>query len=197
MPETTERHEFCQVAVSGEDWFAPADLMPSRRILERMWVETPQPAPNACVLAARKSLDKRFLEHGLVARTAAIWPMNAAQRAIPSEIDRLVSEIHEVIRESRAMGAVPINEDAGQMAIKFATLLPTSIPVPEVGVDPDGEISFDWLGPSGKMFSVSVDKKGRLAYAGRFGEKRKNSGVEQLSDICPPEIILGIKLVAI
>jgi hypothetical protein len=114
----------------------------------------------------------------------------------PSRSERLVSEIEEVVHESAAAGTVPVDENTKRMAIKLAGLLPASVPAPEIAFDPDGEISFDWLGPANKIFSVSVDRHGRLAYAGRFGEKKKNNGVEQLSDVCPPEIIQGIERAA-
>lgn len=87
---------------------------------------------------------------------------------------------------------VPIDIDTAAAAIAFINLLPRSLPVPEVAPDPDGDISFDWMASSGKMFSVSVDAYGRLAYAGRFGENSKVHGTEQLSEICPQEIIRGI-----
>jgi hypothetical protein len=66
------------------------------------------------------------------------------------------------------------------------------MPVPEVTSDPDGEISFDWFGSEGKMFSVSLNRNRRIAYAGRFGEMSKVHGIEQLSEVCPPEILRGI-----
>lgn len=113
-----------------------------------------------------------------------------------SRTERLVSEIENVVRESAVTGAVPVDADTKRMAIKLATLLPASIPIPEIALDPDGEISFDWLGPANKIFSVSVDRNGRLAFAGRFGENKKTNGVERVSDICPPEIILGIERAA-
>jgi hypothetical protein len=78
-------------------------------------------------------------------------------------------------------------------AIRFAYCLPRFAPLPEVSVDPDGEISFDWLSPSGEMFSVSVNKENRLAYAGWFGEKSRFHGIEQLAENCPQEILRGIQ----
>jgi hypothetical protein len=197
MPEVLESDDFCRVEAPSEDWFTSPGVMPSpkkyfRRMHEQMW-EEPQAAANVFVFETKRALDKRFLEQGRIARTAAIWAVKSAHAPAPLVFDQLVSEIHEVARESLVMGFVPANEDTQQMAIKFAKLLPTSITAPEIGVDPDGEISFDWLGASNKIFSVSVDSHGRLAYAGRFGEKQKINGVEQLLENCPPEIIRGIK----
>jgi hypothetical protein len=78
-------------------------------------------------------------------------------------------------------------------AICFALLLPRSLPDPEVSLDPDGEISFDWSGNGGERFSVSVNGARRLAFAGRFSETSKLHGVEQLSKAFPSEIIRGIQ----
>ena len=78
-------------------------------------------------------------------------------------------------------------------AVQFAYCLPRFAPLPEVSVDPDGEISFDWLSSTGEMFSVSVNKENRLAYAGWFGEKSRIHGIEQLVENCPQEIIRGIQ----
>jgi hypothetical protein len=78
-------------------------------------------------------------------------------------------------------------------AIWFALQLPPSLPVPEVSLDPDGEVSFDWTGTEGERFSVSVNEANRLAFAGRFSEMSKVYGVEQLSKFFPSEITRGIQ----
>lgn len=110
----------------------------------------------------------------------------------------LIPEIEALVTESvanKAAGALvtPIEEDTARAAIAFAMLLPRSAPIPEIAPDSDGEICFDWLGSKRRIFSVSVSKTGRLAYAGRFGEKSKMHGVEQLVEACPPEIARGIE----
>lgn len=90
-------------------------------------------------------------------------------------------------------GSVLADSETIQAAIRFAYCLPRFAPIPEVSVDPDGEISFDWLSPNGEMFSVSVNRRNRLAYAGWFGEKSRVHGIEQLVENCPQEIIRGIQ----
>jgi hypothetical protein len=106
-----------------------------------------------------------------------------------SDIDQLLNDSNQ---EVRSEDTIPIDMDTARAAIEFAYTLPRSLPAPEVAPEPDGEISFDWLGPTGKMFSVSVGKTGRVAYAGRFGERSNIHGTEQISETCPQEIIRGI-----
>jgi hypothetical protein len=108
-------------------------------------------------------------------------------------MEMLGSEIYDIMAETaRDAGAVPVDFATATAALQFAYSLPRSLPNPEIAPDPDGDISFDWLGPSGKMFSVSVSGTGRVAYAGRFGDKSKIHGLDQLSASCPPEIVRGI-----
>ena len=104
----------------------------------------------------------------------------------------LVPEIESLGDQSRDANARADFETV-QAAIQFAYCLPRFTPLPEVSVDPDGEISFDWLSGNGEMFSVSINKQNRLAYAGWFGEKSRVHGIEQLAEKCPPEIISGIQ----
>lgn len=180
MPEQND----CATHTLPEDWYAPD---PKEEFLS--WA--------AEALATRTELSSG----GGYRRRAKSSPsrtLRAGQEDILLNVEWLISEINQVAQESApaggsSAGVVPVDEDTKRMATKFAAMLPLSIQLPEVAADPDGEISFDWLGPSGKMFSVSVDRNGRLAYAGRFGNKTKKNGVEQLSETCPPEIILGIE----
>jgi hypothetical protein len=104
----------------------------------------------------------------------------------------LRSGIEELAADVNATAINTISSDTVLAAIEFARLLPRALPPPEIASDADGEISFDWFGRSGKIFSVSIDATGRLAYAGRFGEKSKIHGTEQLSEACPLEVIRGI-----
>ena len=89
--------------------------------------------------------------------------------------------------------STPVDAHTVFAAMRFAYSLPRFGPLPEVSADPDGEISFDWAGPTGEMFSVSVNKQYRLAYAGWFGEGSRVHGIEKLADGCPPQIARGIE----
>lgn len=111
---------------------------------------------------------------------------------LETRLELLLPEIQNLQTASDEI-SVPVDRDTIRAATQFAYSLPRFGPMPEVSADPDGEISFDWVGPSGEMFSVSVNKQNRLAYAGWFGEKSRIHGTEQLAEGCPQQIVRGIE----
>ena len=85
-------------------------------------------------------------------------------------------------------GAMAANPEAYQRAYIFLKALPKTIPDPEITIDPDGEISFDWYHTPRMTFSVSVGPSGRLSYAGLYG-KRTNYGTEFITEGLPKPIL--------
>ena len=69
-------------------------------------------------------------------------------------------------------GARAIDELSYQKAVRFALSLPSSIPTPEVHVDPDGEVTFEWYEGPRRVFSVSIGSNYELSYAGLFGANK-------------------------
>jgi hypothetical protein len=69
----------------------------------------------------------------------------------------------------------------------FLEFLPFSVPDPDVGADPDGEISFEWHLSPRRVFSVSVGERGQLSYAGLFGAS-KTYGTEHFVNELPRAI---------
>lgn len=78
-------------------------------------------------------------------------------------------------------------------ATRLAELIPRFVPSPELALDPDGEISFDWFGPGDKIFSASVDAQGRVAYASRFSEEERVSGAFLLHDELPTSFLEALE----
>jgi len=146
-----------------------------------------RPAPDSSVVLCHPN-DNAFSDE---AKTITQMIENGFKRLVKPRLELLAPDILQIVDESRE-DAAPVDSETADAAIQFASLLPLSLPIPEVAPDPNGEILFDWIGPSGKMFTVSVNRAGRIAYAGRFGERSKVHGVEELSTACPPEILRGI-----
>jgi hypothetical protein len=91
-------------------------------------------------------------------------------------------------------GARPIDPESCLKAIQFSKLLPMDIPLPEVEVDTDGEIRFEWYRSPRQVLSVAVGGDGALAYAGLFGAS-KTHGTEYISDELPTTILDSIRRV--
>lgn len=85
-------------------------------------------------------------------------------------------------------GAKAVDGRSCLKAIRFSELLPMFVPVPDIYVDTDGEIRFEWYRDPGHVFSVAVKSNGELIYAGIFGASITH-GVEYANDELPSVII--------
>src|SRR5438874_1207839 len=54
--------------------------------------------------------------------------------------------------------AIPISVAAGRTAAAFVRALPDDLPMPELGPEPDGSISLDWIQSRARQFSISAGK---------------------------------------
>jgi hypothetical protein len=90
--------------------------------------------------------------------------------------------------------ALPINEDAFNEANKIIELLPSSIPMPEIMADPNGEIAFEWRKGNNHIFVLSVSGRQKITYAGIFGSN-KTHGVEYYNSSLPSIILDYIRRV--
>lgn len=91
-------------------------------------------------------------------------------------------------------GSAPINDESYALARRFIEDLPTGeIRAPEVSIDPDGEIVFDWFGEPCYTFSISFGKD-KLTYAGLYGNN-KTHGTEEYDENIPQIILQNINKV--
>lgn len=171
-------------AVKPSDWLEPEPDMEWRR------AQRSESGYERKLVVIDEALTKALV--GARAGTGRSSP----EQTLVEKVDGWEKDIRALIDESNAAlepGAVHVDESTTKAAIEFARMLPSYVPVPELTAEADGEISFDWLGPHGRIFSVSLNSLGRIAYAGKFGEKSKVHGIEELSATCPPEIVWGIE----
>jgi hypothetical protein len=85
-------------------------------------------------------------------------------------------------------GALPLNPRAAEQALKFIQALPTTVPVPDVSADPDGEVDLLWQLDPARAVSVSVGPNGRLTYAALMGTAQ-SYGTEWLASEIPQPIL--------
>lgn len=114
------------------------------------------------------------------------------------ERERAFSELAMTIEAGKndnwdQYGAVKIDRRTQYLAFRFLDALPTAIPAPEIGLDPDGEISFEWFVSENRHFSVSLSPEGILSYAGFFGTNSIAHGTEEFDDTVPQAIISAIR----
>ena len=75
------------------------------------------------------------------------------------------------------------------LANRFLFALPTYLPKPELALDSDGEISFDWMGINGQVLTATLRGDGRLSYAARISALDKDYGTKIFSDSTPKELV--------
>jgi hypothetical protein len=117
-----------------------------------------------------------------------IWQSYTVRRAS----DRPLDELEDVRLEAsqpgwNGYGAAPINPEAYENARSFLESLPPSAPPPEVSVDPDGDVSLDWMFGERRALSVSLGRAGRCTFAWMRG-RRTYRGTEWLDDGIPAPV---------
>lgn len=85
-------------------------------------------------------------------------------------------------------GAMAVSPITYSHARRLLLALPTTLPVPDIAVEPDGEFAFEWFRGLRRVFSVSVGRDNELTYAGLFG-RSKVHGTEYFADELPKPII--------
>ncbi|MEX1014876.1 MAG: hypothetical protein WDZ80_07000 [Candidatus Paceibacterota bacterium] len=112
----------------------------------------------------------------------------------------LQDELDLILDESQdnnwdGYGSKAVIYDSYLEAQKFVDGYPiSSMVLPEVSIDPDGEISFEWYKNPEYCFSISFSGDEILTYAGLFGINKIN-GSEYFGDEIPEIILENIKRV--
>jgi hypothetical protein len=86
-------------------------------------------------------------------------------------------------------GALPVNPATLERAETVLRSLPDDCPLPESSIEPDGEISFDWLPSRTCSFSVTIGNSDRIAYAWVDGTDRGHAVARAESGMMPTRIL--------
>ncbi|WP_155626881.1 hypothetical protein [Burkholderia vietnamiensis] len=103
-----------------------------------------------------------------------------------SEIGAIRDELFTLASESDN-----VSDSTLSKAYRFAIALPSDVEQPELSVDTDGEIAFDWADEQ-NILSISVGGTGRITYAGKFKDAT-TSGTLYFSDQVIPELANALK----
>lgn len=84
--------------------------------------------------------------------------------------ERLLEELGALRDECRhpgwdGYGALPVEAETVQVAARFIESLPAGFPLPTLGAEPDGAVTFEWYRSPSHILSVSVTADGNLHYA--------------------------------
>lgn len=85
--------------------------------------------------------------------------------------------------------AMPVDPRAISFAIAFVRSLPDEYAMPDVGVDPDGAVSLDWMPSRNRILSISfAGDSDRLAYAWIDGTDRGHAVEKFDGERSPPRL---------
>lgn len=140
---------------------------------------------------------------------SGFWESGNSDRALTAggEVDRAARGIRgeryfsalfdllELFAEARAeMDGGRVDTRAFARARDLLDTLPHGFAVPEVGIDPDGEIALDWIRSDRTMISLSIGATGDPSYAANLRDRTAH-GVIKLGDGFPgalTELLRGL-----
>lgn len=114
--------------------------------------------------------------------------------------ERLLDELDSLWEDASyqgwdGYGAKPMSVEAYDFAKDFIKALPITAPLPELNVDPDGEVSLDWSFGKRRALTVSVGPTGRCTFAWVHGQ-RSMRGTDWIEDEIPASIAFALRQLA-
>lgn len=110
-------------------------------------------------------------------------------------VNQLLAAVSECLTPNwDGEGAKPVSDVTIANARQFLLLIPKHLPLPEITVDHDGEISFEWYVRKYRSFSLSIGENRMMSYAGSINSS-KWYGVGYLSDAIPDTILNDLSAV--
>jgi len=96
--------------------------------------------------------------------------ISGAEQLIRGELADVFQECS--VPDWNCEGAPPITDDTYEYAEDFLRALPFGFPLPSVGADPRGFISFDWDPSDDYSLTVTIGPHGDMTYAAQLGALR-------------------------
>jgi hypothetical protein len=127
-----------------------------------------------------------------VAESAELSLVLFGEKAIAlSQLTELAAECSEAGWDGE--DAAAIDPIAVLSATRFVRGLPYGMPLPEFSPEPDGSISLDWIRSRNRLFSLSVGRSNRLAYAWLDGTDKGHGVARFDGQNVPPRVLKGIE----
>ena len=135
-------------------------------------------SPTATALKKRVAEERRSLDQTVT--------FGAKREAILTELIEVFADVGNEGWDGYQ--AVPVAPETYMNACNVAESLPAGIPVPTVGAEPDGQLTFEWYSNPRRLLSVSVTPEGDLHYAALIGGS-KAYGTEPFFGTMPHRIL--------
>ena len=110
-------------------------------------------------------------------------------------LNRLYKLATECAGDWDGYGAEAVSQSAVERSAHFIRQLPEGLPLPEISVEPDGEIALDWSPTSTQTFSVSIGNADRMACAWVNGTKHGHVVAYSNNGEIPSRILQEIQLI--
>ncbi len=114
--------------------------------------------------------------------TREFWRLKlntAASSAVFNDLHELAHEHGMTVEHSTVLA----------LAKSFLLAFPRELPQPDLDLDSDGEVLFDWRGHHGQMMTISLREDGRASFAARRGNMDSDNGERQFKDAIPKKIL--------
>lgn len=111
-------------------------------------------------------------------------------RLSPAKPNKLLNDLWSLAAQ-HYLSTTPVGYATLVQAVIFLMTMPSDLPLPEISVDPDGEIALDWCRGE-DMLSLSLGASGRLSYAWNIEDEARH-GTEVFDGVLAPSILGAIK----
>lgn len=131
----------------------------------------------------------------IIRSTSNHYGLPATRQKRKEAIDTVVAAYVRSHQAGITDTATPISDATCKETIDFLRTLPSSLTIPEVVVEPDGDLGLEWYVSNYCSFVVGFSGKGIISYSGLFGRGRKTYGTEFVSESIPRAIVENIRRV--
>lgn len=129
-------------------------------------------------------------------RIAGAWEEVAEARSATAWTEQALGELHAVVLEALepnwdGYGAAPVAPTAYRQARRLVRSLPSTVPPPDIGITPTGEVVLEWHAGPLWAFSIVLHRDESATYAGLYGSGRLH-GTEAFVDEIPHPLLAAL-----
>ena len=74
--------------------------------------------------------------------------------------------------------AEPVSRNSLEAAYRLADRIPYHVSLPEIGAEPDGNLTMEWYTSPSQLLNLSISSNGKLHYAAIFADGSSHYGTE-------------------